>query len=296
MNKTKSVLSAFLILCSVLLLHACNQTFEPLGENNQYHFSIYGYLDVAADTQWVRIGTARERIDDIPDPSGLSVTIQNIQTGEIVELQDSLFIPGNFLNYWTTMDIENEQTYQIKVEGSDGRTSYADLTTPKELPAPLVLENTYPPFGFSVYIDDAVENIADIQSKWYVILNPETDPIQKTYTFTYRPEVEHVEVYNGTYTIFAPLEDEEGHIESSVGVNDYRVVHRQFFVAAAGPDWDDDISSIEDLEYFINSTSSNVENGLGYIVGIDSKWVPYQSCTNEQETLAVPCPEEEPFW
>jgi hypothetical protein len=103
-------------------------------------------------------------------------------------------------------------------------------------------------------------------------------------------------VYNGTYTIFAPLEDEEGHIESSVGVNDYRVVHRQFFVAAAGPDWDDDISSIEDLEYFINSTSSNVENGLGYIVGIDSKWVPYQSCTNEQETLAVPCPEEEPFW
>ena len=296
MNKIKSVLIAFLMLCCILLLNACNQTFEPLGENNQYHFSIYGYLDVAADTQWVRVGTARESIDDIPDPSGISVTLQNMQTGEIVELQDSLFTPGNLLNYWTTLDIENEQTYRIKVDGTEGKSSHADVTTPKELPTPLVLVNTFPPFGYSVYIDDVVGHIADIQTKWYVILNPETDPVRKIYTFTYRPEVEHVEVYGGSFTIFAPLEDEEGHIEASVGINDYEVVHRQVFVAAAGPEWDDGISSIDDLEYFINSTSSNVDNGLGYVVGTDSKWLPYRSCKNEEESLAVPCPIEEPFW
>lgn len=138
--------------------------------------------------------------------------------------------------------------------------------------------------------------MADIQSKWYVILNPETDPIRKTYTFTYRPEMEHVEVYGGAFTAFAPLEKEEGHIEASVGINDYEVVHRQFFVAAAGPEWNNEISSIGDLEYFINSTSSNVEDGLGYVVGIDSKWVPYRSCTNEEVTDVAPCPEEDPFW
>lgn len=296
MRMTKYVLSALLFVISIFFLSTCDNTFEPLGENDSYHFSIYGYLDVSADTQWVRVGTAREAIDDAPETTGISVTVENLQSGETVEMQDSLFTTENFLNFWTTADIENEQTYRIKVEGVNGKSSHADITTPKELPTPLVLNNTYPPYGFSVYIDDVVEHVADIQSKWYVILNPETNPVRKTYTFTYRPDMEHVEVYGGSFTAFAPLEEEEGHIESSVGINDYRVVHRQFFVAAAGPEWNDEISSIDDLEYFINSTSSNVENGLGYIVGIDSKWVPYRSCTNEEVTNVAPCTEEEPFW
>lgn len=296
MRKINPILISLLIACIYIPLSSCDQTFEPLAENDQYYFSIYGYLDVSADTQWVRIGTPRETLDDTPDLSGITVTIENMETGQVVELLDSLFTPENFLNYWTTTDIENEQTYRIKVEGTDGKSSHADITTPPELPTPLVLENTYAPLGFSVYVDDVVEHIADIQTKWYVILNPETDPIRKTYTFSYRSEVEHVEVYDGAFTIFAPLEDEEGRIESSAGINDYEVVYKQFYVAAAGPGWDDNISSINDLEYFINSTSSNVENGLGYIVGIDSKWVPYKVCTNEQKSVAVPCPEEEPFW
>lgn len=296
MRKIKSILNSILFLCSFLLLTACDNSFEPLAENNQYHFSIYGYLDASADTQWVRVGTAREAIDDTPDATSITVTLENLQTGETVKMQDSLFTIENFLNYWTTADIKNEQTYRIKVEGSNDKFSHADVTTPKELTTPLVLENTYPPYGYSVYIDDVVEHIADIQSKWYVILNPESAPLRKTYTFSYRSGMEHVEVYNGAFTAFAPLEDEEGYIESSVGSNDYRVVHRQFFVAAAGPEWNDEISSITDIEYFINSTASNVENGLGYIVGIDSKWVPYRSCKNEEESLAVPCPKEEAFW
>lgn len=296
MRKINFALGIILFVCSVLFLPSCDNTFEPLGKNNKYHFSIYGYLDVSADTQWVRVGTAREAIDDVPDPSGITVTLENIQTGEAVEMQDSLFTPENFLNYWTTMDVESEQTYRIKVAADDGKSSHADLTTPIALPTPLVLENTYPPYGFSVYIDDIVEHVADIQSKWYVILNPETSPVKKTYTFTYRTEMKYVEVYDGTFTVFAPLEDEEDYIEGNVGINEYKVAHRQFFVAAAGPEWDENISSIDDLEYFINSTTSNVENGLGYVIGIDSKWVPYRACVSSDRSIVVPCEPEEPFW
>lgn len=296
MKKTEPVSNALLFFCSILLLTACNQSFDPLQENDRYHFSIYGYLDASVDTQWVRVGTAREALDDIPDPTGISVTLENIGTGEMTEMTDSLFSPENFLNYWTTMDIENEQTYRIKVEGANGNSSHADVTTPTQLPTPLVLENTYRPYGYTIYIDDGVENVADIQSKWYVILNPETDPIKKIYTFAYRNEMEYVEAYNGRYTIFAPENDEEGYIEMNIGNTDYDVIHRQFFVAAAGPEWDESLSTINDLEYFINSTASNVENGLGYVIGIDSKWVPYRSCTNENKSNLAPCPEEKPFW
>jgi len=295
MKKIKYVLGVILFVGSFLIFTSCDN-FEPLGQNDIYNFSIYGFLDVSADTQWVRVGTIREAIDDAPDPTGITVTLENLQTGETVELRDSLFTTQDFLNYWTTTDIENEHTYRIKVEGTGGKSSHAVLTTPKALPAPLVLENTFPPFGFSIYIDDVVEHVADIQSKWYVILNSETNPIKKTFTFTYRTEMKHVEVYNGAFTIFAPLEDEENYIERNIGVNEYRVAHRQFFVAAAGPEWDENISSIDDLEYFINSTASNVSNGLGYVIGIDSKWVPYKTCVTPDRSNVMPCEPEEPFW
>ncbi|MEX0649362.1 MAG: hypothetical protein WEA56_06820 [Balneolaceae bacterium] len=296
MRKIYFALGIILFVCSFLFLTSCDSTFEPLGENDKYHFSIYGFLDVNADTQWVRVGTARQAIDDAPDPTGITVTLENLQTGEIEEMQDSLFKTQDFLNYWTTMDIENEQTYRIKAEGTEGNFSHVDLTTPIALPTPLVLENTFPPYGFSVYIDDVVEHIADIQSRWYVILNPETNPVKKTFTFTYRTEMKHVEVYDGTFTVFAPLEDEEDYIEGNIGINEYKVAHRQFFVAAAGPEWDENISSIDDLEYFINSTASNVENGLGYVTGIDSKWVPYFTCQTPDNSDVIPCEPEEPFW
>lgn len=107
--------------------------------------------------------------------------------------------------------------------------------------------------------------------------------------------MEHVEACNGRYAIFAPEKDEKGHIEMNIGSTDYDVIRRQFFVAVDGPKWDENLSTINDLEYFINSTASNVQNELGYVIGIDSKWVPYRSCENEEGSLAVPCPEEDPF-
>ncbi len=49
-----------LTACCMLVLSGCNRSFEPFKENNTYYFSIYGYLDVSADTQWVRVSPARQ--------------------------------------------------------------------------------------------------------------------------------------------------------------------------------------------------------------------------------------------
>lgn len=91
MEKFRTIRNNLLFLSLLLLIVGCDQTFEPLAENNQYHFSIYGYLGSAADTQWVRVGTAREAIDDVPDPAGITVTLENLHTGETVIMQDLLF-------------------------------------------------------------------------------------------------------------------------------------------------------------------------------------------------------------
>jgi hypothetical protein len=183
-------------LCSLVLFTGCDQTFEPLQENDKYHFSIYGTLDAAADTQWIRIGVPRGNINETPDPSGITVILEHVETGQSVVMQDSLFASRDLLNYWTTMPLENEHTYQIHAERGDRKSSKVTVTIPEELPTPLVTNNNFTPFGYNIYIDDSVE-LADLRSKWYVLLSPQTERIKKVYTFNYRNRIIHVPTYGG---------------------------------------------------------------------------------------------------
>lgn len=294
MKKTNLNSNLFLFLCAFILTVGCDQTFEPLQENDKYHFSIYGTLDAAADTQWVRIGIPRGNINEKPDPAGITVILEHVETGQSAVMQDSLVASGNVLNYWTTMPLENEHTYRIKAERDDGKSSWVTVTMPEELPTPLVTHNNVSPFGFNIYIDDSVE-LADLQSKWYVLLYPQTERFKKIYTFTYRNSIIHVPTYGGAWYAFANTTEERQHITKNTNEN-FTVLHRQFFVAAGGPEWIDDISSIDDLEYFLDGTASNVENGLGYVVGIDSKWMEYKACVLPDSSNVTPCEPEERFW
>ncbi|MCW9705406.1 hypothetical protein [Fodinibius salsisoli] len=94
----------------------CSNTFEPLQENDQYHFSIYGYLDASADTQWVRVMPVRDSLYFSPRPLDAEVTLENVATGQSVVMNDSLFSPlqGVYVyNFWTKMKLEPEQTYRL---------------------------------------------------------------------------------------------------------------------------------------------------------------------------------------
>lgn len=290
------ILRFCLALFIVILLAGCDQTFKPLQENDKYHFSIYGTLDAAVDTQWIRIGVPRGNINETPDPAGITVILEHVETGQSAVMQDSLFASGDVLNYWTTMPLENEQTYRITAERDDGESSMVTVTTPKELPTPIVINNNVRPFGYNIYIYDSVEHIADLQSKWYVLLSPQTHRIKKTYTFTYRNTIIHTGLYGGSWYAFANTTEERAYITKNTN-EEFTVLHQQFFVAAGGPQWIDSLSSIDDLEYFLDSEASNVENGLGYVVGVDSKWMPYKTCVAPDSSKVISCePDEGPFW
>lgn len=169
------------------------------------------------------------------------------------------------------------------------------VTIPEELPTPLVWINDNPP-GYMIYIDDSVEHIADLQTKWYVLLSPQTERLKRVYTFNYRNKLKYTGAFGSAYFTLVRDSEERGYITENTAGAEFVVLHRQFFVAAGGPDWDDDIPSIDDLEYFLDGTASNVENGLGYVVGTDSKWVPYFTCQTPDSSYVIPCEPEEPFW
>ena len=286
---------AFILLSLLALIYtSCDQSFQPLRDNDQYYFSIYGTLDAAADTQWVRVGPAREGINELPDPSGIEVALEHTQSGQTIKMNDSLFASKSYLNYWTTIDIENEQTYQITAVRADGKLSSVTITTPKEIPSPIVISSLGGNY-FDIFVDDTVGKLADVQVKWYVIIAPTGIMQRRTYTFPLRDRIEHTEAFGGTFLISVDTEPQLEQIERNSGGN-MSVVHRQFFVASGGPEWDDSISSIDDLEYFLNETTTNVENGLGYVIGIDSKWIPLKSCLTPDSSSFIPCEEEKPFW
>lgn len=50
------------LIIATLLLAGCEKPFEPLSRG-EFAFSLYGPLDSAADTQWVRVMPIRESVE-----------------------------------------------------------------------------------------------------------------------------------------------------------------------------------------------------------------------------------------
>ena len=104
-------------------------------------FSVFGYLDLAADTQWIRVTPIRQNIR--PDSAAIDavVTLEHAGSGRVVTLRDSLFrfadpdVAGSSAwvhNFWTTEPLEPEATYRLRVERSDGAATTAVVEMPAE--------------------------------------------------------------------------------------------------------------------------------------------------------------------
>jgi len=67
-KKNSDSVQFFLLIASfTLILSACNEPFQAVGDDEAYTFSIYGYLDASVDTQWVRITPFRHQLSQPPE-------------------------------------------------------------------------------------------------------------------------------------------------------------------------------------------------------------------------------------
>lgn len=275
-----------LLTCLILILTACNESFQPLQENDGVAFSIYGYLDASADTQWVRVTPIREQLDQPPVKPEMHVTLEHLESGSKTVMNDSLFLFNdgfNILNAWTVADIEPGQTYRLRAERRDGAASHVTVTIPGEFPEP-VLQDIGDGCRATMLIE-GVERLADVQSKWHirlryidsgkVILDEE-----RLYSFPYRNKTDRTSAVS--YSVFINTNSEEEQLRnqlSPTGVQtSIEVLGREIFVAAGGPEWDEEITSLDDILYALPESFSNVETGVGYMVGIVSRSLTYESC------------------
>jgi hypothetical protein len=305
-NKFSGSGFSILLLLSYQFIMGCDDTFEPLQENDQYHFSIYGYLDVSADTQWVRVMPVREDIYIEPKPIDAVVTLEHMESGESVVMNDSLFSfpQGYAWNFWTTTALKSSQTYRLTAVSSSGSTSYAMISLPDDFDTPLVhirfVGQERTPTLTSIYIQ-GVERLADIRTVFYGPMSEsgETNMTDishlkdSTRSGSGRWQVYINPLEDFQYlTTFLPFKPPVLLTEYLTPVSPYKP---KIYIASAGPGYHF-FPSIDEKIIALPDGVSNVINGVGYVAGIISKTVPYKNCITEGTTDIEPCPLEPPPW
>lgn len=295
------LLSSFLFI-SILI--SCNESFEPFEEDDQFFFSIYGFLDASADTQRVRIAPVRNEFNMLETVPEMTVQLEDLETGAIETMSQTLVQFGqgfNAINVWTDMKVFPEKSYRLSARTADGKVSEVRVTTPKPFPIPKLLTQSVPgfPTEYFLFIDE-IENVADVQSRWHYRVSTPYWEEERFRVFSLRSEVEKINSALGDYVVELIPELEKQLIRDELIVliqpdGQIEFLENQIFIASAGPEWDPNISGIDDLVYFLPDGFSNVTNGLGYMVGIFSRNIPFQTCINERRELTG-CPEVNPFF
>lgn len=288
-RKKLFIVYAVLFLSVLFTSVSCDQVFEPWQENDQYEFSIFGYLDATQDTQWVRVMPVREDLFLEPEPFNVAVTLKHIESGESVVLNDSLvsFAHDAYAwNFWTTMEMKPEQTYRLTAERPDGSFSRAQVTLPPDFPTPLVvIENTRSnpprPSAATVFLE-GVTRLADVR------------------TVHGLTRVAHLKdttgIASGFYRVAIDLSEDLrilGQMNPDVAPSSLIGSSSRIYIASAGPDYHH-FGSVSEKVIAVPDGVSNIENGLGYLAGIVSKTIPLRSCRGGGGY--IPCDPEPPPW
>lgn len=305
-NKNRKVIQGnevsqllFTFAFSLLFLSGCDQTFTPIQDNYRAPFSMFGYLDVSADTQWVRVTPVRGQIDLSTTVPEMSVSVEDLETRNRAMFTDSLFLHGDgfhVLNAWGATDIlKPEQTVRFKAERPDGAESHVNITFPPDFSTPRM--EIYEVSDVVLVYIEGVERLIEVQVRALVHVKAPSAGWDYIDVFR-RPERRITKTGPGEYRVLmTPGSKYVLNVpEPPAGWDDLEVEYldHQVFVASGGPEWREDLANLTDIQYSLPEVLSNVENGTGYMFGIVSKSIPFESCFDDQgESIA--CPEEVPL-
>lgn len=133
----KKLLSPFTTVVFVtslpLLILSCDNTINPFEEDDGI-YSIYGFLDLNEDQNYIRVHDLNNPIiDDSSQTIDAEVTIKNLETGETETMVDSTvqFEDAFVFNFVTNLEITPATTYQVTATRSDNKETVAAGTMPR---------------------------------------------------------------------------------------------------------------------------------------------------------------------
>lgn len=284
------------VLAAVLLLPlGCDPTVDVLGPSDQYRYSLFGTLDVAADTQIVRVEPLDDRVRvGAPQDIDVSVILENLDTGEQVSMRDSFAVVGDSIrvhNFWTAHPIEPATSYRIAVQEGDSSVTTVTTETPAQSPELSHNSSFYMPCDFDIpgtqTFSVTVRNVDQVATAnvIYPITRVDVqDTIQTLNEFEYYENVEEIEEdvfqvnvpYQQTLVELNP-NSQRGRGQECISEERFTEPHALAVIAVGGPDWPSwrgvPIDSLASPQSF-----TNVEGGHGFVGGVysDTIEVPIQ--------------------
>ena len=274
-----TALSLSLWLAATCMLAGCETSFEVFGESDAY-FSIFGVLDVSADTQWVRVEDLQDSLLTDTKPLHAVVTMTHLSSGRRVIWRDSLFqfIGGSrAYNVWTDEPILPLETYRFEVARSDGTMSASTVTLPDTFPEPLL--NVFPFSLINLPISGNVcaktfemiirlERFAALEITYHV---PTTRGTERAFSVSYVLRAELTE--NGYFEVIVPwVEDlkQLAALDRDIGLTELLQLSAvDLLVASAGPNWPE--NALDDETVALPRAVTHIEQGFGFLGGVVSK-------------------------
>ena len=130
---TRGTTVMIMALLAALVLLGCETSVDPIvGEERP--FTLWGFLDARADTQFVRVFSISDEIGlDRAGALDAVVTSMDLETGETQQWRDSVIVYGVDSTghvFWSPFQAVQNHRYQLEVRRSDGATSSVEVRMP----------------------------------------------------------------------------------------------------------------------------------------------------------------------
>ena len=296
------------LVTTFFVLSRCETAVDPFVESKERCFSIGGYLDALADTQFVRVMPVRYTLFPAPDPIDALVTLEHLASGHKATWRDSLFLfqDGSAAhNFWSTEPLAPLETYRFTVERSDGVASAATVTLPDTFPDPVLCASVdrfhidNPPAILDdppIIIINGIERYAAVEVIYEIQLLNTPSRIIRKQGISHMDDIRITGI--GDQVTVSMIRDLQ-QIASTQGaaIEEIIITEVEVRVAAAGSDWPDAGLDLETLA--LPEVVANIEKGWGFLGSVASKTVPWPELLHYLNAArlrvgAVPPPAEEP--
>lgn len=275
-----------------MLTVRCDPTVDILQASDQYQYSLFGALNVAADTQVVRVDPIGDstQIGAPKDING-TVRLENVDTGGDVVMRDSFMTVGGtekrVHNFWTTHSIEPETSYKIVVQRDGSPITTATTITPARAPTLTHDSTFYVPCSsaanpdveraMNTFIVEAhnTERVAAADVIYDLEFDDGEDQIRRRRIFSHYDAI----VNRGSSVVIPVYYKDEltelnpdapvGFERTCAGKEHFAHPYVRVAVSAGGPNWPD-WRGIPLDEIARPNSFSNVEGGHGFVAGIYS--------------------------
>jgi hypothetical protein len=264
---------------------ACDESFDPTAPSD-FAFSVFGYLDASADTQWIRVMPIRPLKVTSRDALGATVTLEHLGTGRIIELRDSLFrfssssdpdIGAYVHNFWTAEAIEPGAAYRFSARREGKEPAEAVVEIPRDYEVEVAINQVRGRGVTDELRITGVKHLPFLTTAAYFYDGCEWDVSKVWYDRRSADDGTHL-IAIGKHEITFP--------EGRVTCGGTWIANRELWIVGSAAEWPAGGYSQRALGE--SGLTSNVTNAVGFLGGVLTKVIPYEDCAFQSDGAPVP--------